>query len=136
MQRLDQRWSVHRRRPSQPERDRKVVECRARDRQLQAGRVPAEQRRRALLLLRARLRNLARNSFVRAGRACPAAPTLSLVGGYGTIARPVSFATQPSDDLAILHRIVARDEAALADLYDRYGRLLYSMALRVLRRPT
>ena len=72
---------------------------------------------------------------MRAGRAC-SAPTLSLVGGYGTIARPVSFATQPSDDLAILHRIVARDEAALADLYDRYGRLLYSMALRVLRRPT
>jgi RNA polymerase sigma-70 factor (ECF subfamily) len=36
-------------------------------------------------------------------------------------------------DLALLERIRAGDEAALADLYDRYTPLLYPVALRILR---
>jgi RNA polymerase sigma-70 factor (ECF subfamily) len=36
-------------------------------------------------------------------------------------------------DLGLLQRIVARDTAALADLYDRHSRLLFSLILRILR---
>lgn len=36
-------------------------------------------------------------------------------------------------DVALLARIADRDAAALADLYDRYNRLLFSLVLRVLR---
>lgn len=36
-------------------------------------------------------------------------------------------------DLALVRRIVDGDEAALGSLYDRYGGLVYSVALRVLR---
>jgi RNA polymerase sigma factor (sigma-70 family) len=39
---------------------------------------------------------------------------------------------QRSDD-ALLDAIAAGDEAALAELYDRFGRLAYGVALRVLR---
>jgi len=35
-------------------------------------------------------------------------------------------------DLALMRRLVDRDEAALAALYDRYGGLVYSVAARVL----
>jgi RNA polymerase sigma-70 factor (ECF subfamily) len=38
-----------------------------------------------------------------------------------------------STDLALLNRIVARDPAALAELYDRYSRLLFGLILRILR---
>lgn len=37
----------------------------------------------------------------------------------------------PSHDEALMQRIAQRDEAALAELYDRYGALLYSLALRM-----
>lgn len=40
---------------------------------------------------------------------------------------------QQSDD-QILHRIMALDESALGELYDRYGSLLYSLAYRICRR--
>jgi RNA polymerase sigma-70 factor (ECF subfamily) len=36
-------------------------------------------------------------------------------------------------DLALIERIAARDESALGDLYDRHSRLLYSLALRIVR---
>jgi RNA polymerase sigma-70 factor (ECF subfamily) len=38
-----------------------------------------------------------------------------------------------ASDLALVGRVVSGDEAALGSLYDRYGGLVYSVALRVLR---
>jgi RNA polymerase sigma-70 factor (ECF subfamily) len=43
---------------------------------------------------------------------------------------------QPEDpraDIALIDRIVARDERAVGDLYDRHSRLLYGLILRILR---
>ena len=37
-----------------------------------------------------------------------------------------------SVDLVLLQRIVARDERAVAELYDRYGRLVFSVIRRIL----
>ena len=44
---------------------------------------------------------------------------------------------QPStgDDASLLARVQAGDERAMASLYDRYSRIVYSVALRVLRDP-
>jgi RNA polymerase sigma-70 factor (ECF subfamily) len=44
---------------------------------------------------------------------------------------------QPStgDDASLLARVQAGDERAMASLYDRYSRVVYSVALRVLREP-
>ena len=41
--------------------------------------------------------------------------------------------THASDsiDLGVLQRIAARDTAALAELYDRHGRLLFGLILRI-----
>jgi RNA polymerase sigma-70 factor (ECF subfamily) len=39
----------------------------------------------------------------------------------------------PAEDVALLVRIAARDQNAVADLYDRHCRLLFGLALRVLR---
>ena len=36
-------------------------------------------------------------------------------------------------DIALLDRIVARDEQAVAELYDRHHRLLFGLILRILR---
>lgn len=36
-------------------------------------------------------------------------------------------------DIALLDRIVARDERAVGELYDRHSRLLYGLILRILR---
>lgn len=45
--------------------------------------------------------------------------------------------TQTSDearaDITLLDRIVARDERAVGELYDRHSRLLYGLILRILR---
>ncbi|MCC7209770.1 MAG: sigma-70 family RNA polymerase sigma factor [Anaerolineae bacterium] len=38
----------------------------------------------------------------------------------------------PAEALAALHRMARGDPTALGDLYDRYGRLVYSLAYRVL----
>ena len=37
------------------------------------------------------------------------------------------------DDVALLDRIVARDQHAVAELYERYSRLLFGLILRILR---
>ena len=37
------------------------------------------------------------------------------------------------DDAAVLRRIAGHEDAALAQLYDRYARLLYSLGMRILR---
>jgi RNA polymerase sigma-70 factor (ECF subfamily) len=39
-------------------------------------------------------------------------------------------------DVGLLQRIVARDEAALAELYDRHSRLVYSLIMRILGSPS
>lgn len=39
-------------------------------------------------------------------------------------------------DLGLLGRIAARDEAALADLYDQHSRLAYRVIMRILRSPS
>ena len=39
-------------------------------------------------------------------------------------------------DRGLLLRIAARDEAALAELYDRHSRLAYSIIMRILRSPS
>jgi len=36
-------------------------------------------------------------------------------------------------DIQLIERIVARDERAIADLYDRHNRLLFGLVLRILR---
>ena len=41
----------------------------------------------------------------------------------------------PARDLLALRRLQSGDEAALAELYDRYSALLYGVALRILRHP-
>ena len=42
---------------------------------------------------------------------------------------------QRREDIQLLHRIAQRDEAAFGELYDRFSRGLYSMALRMLKDP-
>jgi hypothetical protein len=49
-----------------------------------------------------------------------------------------SFANNSAEDEEIAKRIKLRDPNAMADLYDKYGGLVYSVTLRVLeigRRP-
>ena len=63
------------------------------------------------------------------GRAC--------VGfkGYATI-RVVAVQSSRSEvDLGLLQRIAIRDEAALAEFYDRHSRLAYGVIMRILRNP-
>jgi RNA polymerase sigma factor (sigma-70 family) len=60
---------------------------------------------------------------------------------FGTVSRTVeretvtSQAAQLSDE-ALLEAVARSDEAALAELYDRFGRMAYGLALRVLRDST
>ena len=42
-------------------------------------------------------------------------------------------AEQDQSDWSLLARVVQRDESALAALYDRYSRLVYAEASRILR---
>ena len=47
-------------------------------------------------------------------------------------ARRIMHASDQTD-VSLLHRIAARDTAALADLYDRHSRLLFGLVVRILR---
>ena len=49
-----------------------------------------------------------------------------------TAGRPTADATDPRSDDAILAAIQDRDDAAVAVLYDRYGRLAFGLAYRML----
>lgn len=40
------------------------------------------------------------------------------------------------DDASLMQRLVAQDQTALSELYERYGRLVYSFSLRVLQNAT
>src|SRR4051794_12532384 len=48
-------------------------------------------------------------------------------------AEPARFTRR--EDEQLLQRVCARDHHAMTDLFDRYGRLVYSVALRVLKDP-
>jgi RNA polymerase sigma-70 factor (ECF subfamily) len=54
-------------------------------------------------------------------------------GGLSTLQSGGSGLQSFGHDIALLERIVARDERAVADLYDRHSRLLYGLILRILR---
>jgi RNA polymerase sigma-70 factor (ECF subfamily) len=41
-----------------------------------------------------------------------------------------------SDDLTLLQRIAARDDTAMAELYDRHRRMAYAIILRILQSPS
>src|ERR1700674_4635316 len=41
-----------------------------------------------------------------------------------------------ADDAGLVRRLKARDPKAMSDLYDRYGRLAYSLIYRVVRNPS
>ena len=50
-----------------------------------------------------------------------------------TKAPEASTGVPPSTDLILMERLAVGDESVLADLYERYGSLVYSLALRVVR---
>jgi RNA polymerase sigma-70 factor (ECF subfamily) len=45
-------------------------------------------------------------------------------------------APAPADDLSLLQRITARDESAMAELYDRHHRIVYAVVQRILQSPS
>lgn len=45
----------------------------------------------------------------------------------------MQYADDARADIALLDRIIARDETAVGELYDRHNRLLYALILRILR---
>ena len=49
---------------------------------------------------------------------------------------PVSFPPTEPPDPELLRRVVLRDEAALAELYDRHSGVVFGVAMRVLRSPS
>ena len=65
----------------------------------------------------------------------PPAPSgaCARLGCYARIAAVHVVSTSPAADLELLQRVAARDDAALASLYDRHSRLAYSVILRILR---
>ncbi len=60
------------------------------------------------------------------------------IDGYATIPLPLvaPFNNSTAEDFDLLRRIAARDEDALAELYDRYSRVTYSIIMRILRLPS
>jgi RNA polymerase sigma factor (sigma-70 family) len=66
---------------------------------------------------------------------CTAEFAVAVGGGRRARTREhVTAAAQLSDE-ALLAAVARSDEAALAELYDRFGRMAYGLALRVLRDP-
>jgi DNA-directed RNA polymerase specialized sigma24 family protein len=43
---------------------------------------------------------------------------------------------EPADDLSLLQRIAARDDAALAELYDRHHRPAFAIIRRIVQSPS
>ena len=62
----------------------------------------------------------------------PAAARVRSMTGKGDLATVAR--TSPGDDACLL-ALLSGDQSAMAVLYDRYSRLVYSVALRVLREP-
>jgi len=58
---------------------------------------------------------------------------LNAIKGSGGSPDPARF-TAAQDEL-LLERVRARDHKAMTDLFDRHGRMVYSVALRVLKDP-
>jgi RNA polymerase sigma-70 factor, ECF subfamily len=55
------------------------------------------------------------------------------MGNSGTVQSRSVNSRMDDGDAALMRRIADKDETALAVVYDRYARLVYSVALRVLR---
>jgi RNA polymerase sigma-70 factor (ECF subfamily) len=51
------------------------------------------------------------------------------------MSRPAEPPSTSLDDYALMRAVAARDETALAGLYDRYGNATYALCLRILRDP-
>src|SRR5581483_4282835 len=65
-------------------------------------------------------------------------PENSITGGttsYGRRPSPDPARFSSAQDELLLERVRARDDKAMTDLFDRYGGLVYSVALRVLTDP-
>jgi RNA polymerase sigma-70 factor, ECF subfamily len=54
---------------------------------------------------------------------------------HGAVAPGGSLAAQPSDE-SLLERIRMNDQTAMTDVFDRYGSMVYSVALRILKDPS
>ena len=67
---------------------------------------------------------------------CVAELSLAIGAGRRTQTPEVSQAVAQLSDEALVEGIARSDETALAELYDRYGRPAYGLALRVLRDPS
>ena len=48
----------------------------------------------------------------------------------------VEVVMRAAGDASLIHRLQSRDPKAMADLYDRYGRLVYSLIYRIVRNPS
>lgn len=55
------------------------------------------------------------------------------LGAYASIDESPVAASSADADIGLLRRIAVRDEAALAELYDRHSRLAFSVIMRILR---
>src|SRR4051794_19847774 len=58
---------------------------------------------------------------------------LNAIKGSGSSPDPARFTA--AQDESLLERVRARDHKAMTALFDRYGRMVYSVALRVLKDP-
>ena len=67
---------------------------------------------------------------------CVAELSFAIGAGRRTQTPEVSQAVAQLSDEALVEGIARSDETALAELYDRYGRPAYGLALRVLRDPS
>lgn len=63
----------------------------------------------------------------------PLAPPVRYSGSNSE--RTSDFAARAGEDSAVLMRIRQGDSSAMAELFDRYSRIVYSVAMRVLRDP-
>jgi RNA polymerase sigma-70 factor, ECF subfamily len=65
----------------------------------------------------------------------PENPDESNQRGAKKFYKPAMTAQTPPDEMLMMQRVVAREQQALTDLYDRFAALVYGMALRVLQDP-